>query len=50
MHDISQQNGVAKRQNRTLMDMVSSMLNYSTVPLRLPLWMHALNMLGVNAI
>ena len=35
-----QQNGVAERRNRTLMEMVRSMLNHSTVPLSL--WMHAL--------
>ena len=35
-----QQNGVTKRWNRTLVDMVRSMLSYSTVPLSL--WMHAL--------
>uniref|UniRef100_A0A2P2MWM4 Retrovirus-related Pol polyprotein from transposon TNT 1-94 n=1 Tax=Rhizophora mucronata TaxID=61149 RepID=A0A2P2MWM4_RHIMU len=35
-----QQNGVAERRNRTLMDMVRSMLSNSTVPLSL--WMHAL--------
>jgi hypothetical protein len=36
----SQQNGVAERHNRTLMDMVRSMLSYSTLPIRL--WMEAL--------
>ena len=36
----SQQNGVAERQNRTLMDMVRSMLSYNTIPLSL--WMLAL--------
>jgi transposase InsO family protein len=35
-----QQNGVAKRRNRTLMDMVRSMMSYSTLPLGL--WMEAL--------
>ncbi|OMO59932.1 reverse transcriptase [Corchorus capsularis] len=35
-----QQNGVAERRNRTLMEMVRSMLSYSNVPLSL--WMHAL--------
>ena len=35
-----QQNGVAERRNRTLMDMVRSMLSYSFVPLFL--WIHAL--------
>jgi hypothetical protein len=35
-----QQNGVAKRRNRTLMDMVRSMLSYSTLPVNL--WMEAL--------
>ena len=35
-----QQNGVAERCNRTLMDMVSSMISYSTLPLSL--WMEAL--------
>jgi hypothetical protein len=34
------QNGVAKRRNRTLMDMVRSMLSYSTLPISL--WMDAL--------
>ena len=35
-----QQNGGAERWNHTLMDMVRSMLIYSTIPLCL--WMHAL--------
>jgi hypothetical protein len=35
-----QQNGVAKRRNRTLMDMVRYMLSYSTLPISL--WMDAL--------
>jgi hypothetical protein len=35
-----QQNGVAERHNRTLMDMVRSMLSYST--LLISLWMEAL--------
>jgi len=35
-----QQNGIVKRHNCTLMDVVTSMLNYSIVPLFL--WMHAL--------
>jgi transposase InsO family protein len=35
-----QQNGVAERHNRTLMDMVRSMLSYSNLPLGL--WMEAL--------
>ena len=35
-----QQNGVAERHNRTLMDMVRSMMSYSTLPLSL--WMEAL--------
>jgi hypothetical protein len=35
-----QQNGVAERRNRTLIDMVRSMLSYSTLPIRL--WMEAL--------
>lgn len=35
-----QQNGVAERRNRTLMDMVRSMLSYSTVPISL--WSEAL--------
>ena len=35
-----QQNGVAERCNRTLMDMVRSMINYSTLPISL--WMEAL--------
>jgi len=36
----SQQNGVAERRNRTLMDMVRSMISYST--LLISLWMEAL--------
>jgi hypothetical protein len=35
-----QQNGVAERHNRTLIDMVRSMLSYSKVPISL--WMEAL--------
>jgi transposase InsO family protein len=35
-----QQNGVAERRNRTLMDMVRYMLSYSTLPISL--WMDAL--------
>jgi hypothetical protein len=35
-----QQNGVVERRNRTLMDMVRSMLSYSTLPISL--WMEAL--------
>jgi hypothetical protein len=35
-----QQNEVAERRNRTLMDMVRSMLSYSTLPISL--WMDAL--------
>jgi transposase InsO family protein len=35
-----QQNGVAERRNRTLMDMVRSMLSYSTLPVNL--WMEVL--------
>jgi transposase InsO family protein len=35
-----QQNGVAERRNRTLMDMVRSMMSYSNLPLSL--WMEAL--------
>ena len=35
-----QQNGVAKRRNRTLMDMVHSMISYSTLPFSL--WLEAL--------
>jgi hypothetical protein len=35
-----QQNGVAERSNRTLMDMVRSMLSYSTLPI--DLWMETL--------
>jgi hypothetical protein len=37
MSDDSQQNGVAKRRNCSLMDMVRSMLSYSTLPISL--WM-----------
>jgi hypothetical protein len=40
MPDDPQQNGVAERRNRTLMDMVRSMLSYSTLPISL--WMDAL--------
>jgi hypothetical protein len=40
MSDDPQQNGVAERRNRTLMDMVKSMLSYSTLPISL--WMEAL--------
>ena len=35
-----QQNGVAERRNRTLMEMVSSMMSYSSVPISL--WGEAL--------
>ena len=35
-----QQNGVAERHNRTLMDMVRSMISYTTLPIEL--WMEAL--------
>ena len=35
-----QQNGVAERRNRTLLDMVRSMMSYSTLPINL--WMEAL--------
>ena len=35
-----QQNGVAERRNRTLMDIVRSMLSHSTLPINL--WMEAL--------
>jgi hypothetical protein len=35
MSDDPQQNGVAERCNRTLMDMVRSMLSYSTLPISL---------------
>jgi hypothetical protein len=38
--DDPQQNGVAERRNCTLMDMVRSMLTYSTLPISL--WMDAL--------
>jgi hypothetical protein len=40
MSDDPQQNGVAERCNRTLMDMVRSMLSYST--LLISLWVEAL--------
>jgi hypothetical protein len=40
MSDDSQQNGVAERRNRTLMDIVRSMLSYSMLPIFL--WMDAL--------
>jgi hypothetical protein len=35
-----QQNGVAERRNRTLMDMVKSILSYSTLPINL--WVEAI--------
>jgi hypothetical protein len=40
MSDDSQQNGVPERRNHTLMNMVRSMLNYST--LSISLWMKGL--------
>jgi hypothetical protein len=40
MSNDPQQNGVAERRNRTLMDMVRSMLSYSTLPISL--WMEDL--------
>jgi hypothetical protein len=40
MPDDPQQNGVAEKHNHTLMDMVRSMLSYSTLPISL--WMEAL--------
>jgi hypothetical protein len=40
MLDEPQQNGVAERRNRTLIDMVRSMISYSTLPVSL--WMEAL--------
>jgi hypothetical protein len=40
MSDESQQNRVVERRNHTLMDMVRSMLSYSTLPIGL--WMEAL--------
>jgi hypothetical protein len=40
MSDDPQQNGVAERRNRTLMDMVRSMLSYTTLPISL--WKEAL--------
>jgi hypothetical protein len=40
MPDYPQQNGVAERRSRTLMNMVRSMLRYSTLPISL--WMDAL--------
>ena len=36
-----QQNGVAERRNRTFLDMVKSMLSYSTLPISF--WGYALN-------
>jgi hypothetical protein len=36
----TQENGVTERRNRTLIDMVRSMLRYSTIPIGL--WMEAL--------
>ena len=38
--DEPQQNGVAERRNRTLMDIVRSMINYSSLPISL--WIEAL--------
>ena len=38
--DEHQPNGVAERRNRTLIDMVRSMISYSTLPISL--WMEAL--------
>ena len=38
---IPQQNGVVERQNRTLIDMVRSMISYSTLPISF--WGYALN-------
>ena len=38
---IPQQNGVVERQNRTLLDMVRSMISYSTLPISF--WGYALN-------
>ena len=40
MPSTPQQNGVSERRNKTLMDMVRSMLINSTLPVSL--WMHAL--------
>jgi hypothetical protein len=40
MSDEPQQNEVAERRNRTLMNMVRSMLSYSTLPISL--WMDVL--------
>jgi transposase InsO family protein len=40
MPDDPQQNGVAERRNRTLMDMMRSMLSYSTLPISL--WIETL--------
>ena len=37
---LGEKNGVAERRNRTLMDMVRSMMSYSNLPLGL--WMEAL--------
>jgi len=39
MYDTPQQNGVSERRNRTLMDMIRSMLINSTLPISL--WMYA---------
>ena len=41
MPDTPQQNGVVERRNRTLMDMVRSMMSNSSLPISL--WMYALN-------
>ena len=40
MSGTPQQNGVAERRNHTLMDMVRSMMNNSSIPVSL--WMYAL--------
>ena len=43
-----QQNGIAKRRNRTLLDMVRSMMSYSTLPISY--WGYALAMYLLNLV
>jgi hypothetical protein len=48
MPDEPQQNGVVERRNRTLMNMVKSMLSYFTLPI--DLWMEALKTVILNRV
>ena len=43
-----QQNGIAKRRNKTLLDMVRSMMSYSTLPISY--WGYALAMYLLNLV